>query len=248
MQITRNNHYLSEESTSSSSSSSDESVRSRKSKKRKISKKKKKEQRKMKKLRKKFFHFKDKKTKYQFKLSKDLAKWANDQITTFTPDKTIDDEILLKNQVPTNISGVPTVDAFVEDLLKERGRKDVTFDASLQRLHKKIRDVFGPLSKIWEVVHAVTENLVSQKELNFNNLAELLQQTVIVLSQAINAVTFHRRRTLLRGLIGDDQKSTQWIKSTYQEQLKTSKEVLFGEGIRAQWTKDTKAKDLQIWA
>ena len=237
----------SEESTSSSSSSSsDESVRSRKSKKKKVSEKKKKEQRKMKKLRKKFFHFKDKKTKYQFKLSKDLAKWANDQITTFTPDKTIDDEILLKNQVPTNISGVPTVDAFIEDLLKEKGRKDVTFDASLQRLHKKIRDVFGPLSKIWEVVHAVTENLVSQKELNFNSLAELLQQTVIVLSQAINAVTFHRRRTILRGLIGDDQKSTQWIKSTYQEQLKTSKEVLFGEEVRAQWTKDAKAKDLSL--
>ena len=73
----------------------------------------------------------------------DLAKWANEHITNYTPDKTAKEEILLKNQFPENIKDVAKVDSFVD-----RGRKDHTFEASNARLHKKISDILGPLSKI----------------------------------------------------------------------------------------------------
>ena len=98
-----------EEETSSSSdsdsSSEEEEKKSKKkrTKKKKISSKTKKRKKLLKKLKRKFFHFTDKKEKYKFSLSKDLTEWANEHIKTFTQDKTIEEKILLKNQVPKNI-------------------------------------------------------------------------------------------------------------------------------------------------
>ena len=61
---------------------------------------------------------------------------------------------MLKNQVPPNIKSTPTVDLFVTDILNETDPKDHIFDGSLARLGKKVTDIFGPLSKIWEAEEA----------------------------------------------------------------------------------------------
>ena len=194
----------------------------------------------------KFFHFSDKKEKYKFSLTKDLAEWANEQIKTFTQDKTIEEKILLKNQVPKNILSVPKVDNFIEEFLKERGKRDHSFDSSVLRLHKKVRDIFGPLSKIWEVFYACTEGLIRGKDISIDIVSEYLQQTVILVGQAMNSIMFHRRRAILRALLGDDNKAATWLRTTYENELKENKDDLFGEVVRAKWSGDAKAKNLSL--
>ena len=238
-------------SDSSSSSSEEESRKDKKSRKKRKkrrtkSSKVKRDRKRIKLLNEKFFDFKSKKEKYKFKLTSDLAKWANEHIKTFKPDKDIEEKILLKNQVPRNIAETPKVDIFIEDILKERGRKDHTFDASLMRLHKKVRDIFGPLSKIWEVIYACSEKIVSLDEISVKGLANNLNQTVILVGQAMNALNFHRRRSILRGLLGDDTKAATWLRSNYSTTLSENREELFGEEVKEKWTKDAKAKNMSL--
>ena len=230
---------------SSSSSSDEESPDRSKSKKKRKKKRKstegnKKRAKSLKKLRKKFFKKQSKKDKYKFKLSKDLAFWANDNIKNFRPDKEISDDIMLKNQVPTNIKETPTVDLFIQSILTERHRKDHVFDGSLARLSKKVTDIFGPLSKVWEAIKACNVGSLRREELSLESVAENLRLTVLLTGQAVNAITFHRRRTILRALIEDDDKAGNMLRKTYSEELKENGDLLFGEEFRKKATKDAK--------
>ena len=233
-----------EEEDSQSSSSSEEEKPKKKKKKSKKKKRKLAESRKrMKSLRKlnnEIFKKESLKEKYEFSLTKDLAVWANENITNFRSDKEIDEDILLKNQVPINIKTTPKVDQFVQSILTERHRKDHVFDGSLARLSKKITDIFGPLSKVWEAIEAVTDGIVTLQELEMKNVTKYLRLTVLLTGQAINAITFHRRRTLLRALIEDDEKAGTMLRKNYSEELKDNGDLLFGDEFKRKVTKDAK--------
>ena len=109
----------------------------------------------------------------------------------------IEEDIPRKTQVPKNILESHKMDPYIENLLKKRNKKEHVFDASLLRLHKKARDVFAPLSKVWEIVQACKEGDFDVKDLDMDVMADHLAQTVILAGQSMNAITFHRRRSVL---------------------------------------------------
>ena len=76
----------------------------------------------MKKLRKlktknKFFKIETKKEKFKWKMEKDLAEYANSMAKSYITDKDLEEGILLKTQVPSNIDKTPVVDNFMSKLL-----------------------------------------------------------------------------------------------------------------------------------
>ena len=97
-------------------------------------------------------------------MGKDLATWANTHITKYTPDRTIEDDIMRKTQVPANILDTHKVNLHIENMMKKKNKKEHVFDTSLARLQKKTRDIFGPLAKVWEVIHAVKEGDLDIKD------------------------------------------------------------------------------------
>ena len=62
----------------------------------------------------------------------------------------------------------------------------------------------------------------------------------------MNSIMFHRRRAILRALLGDDTKAETWLRNTYENELKENKDDLFGEVVRAKWSGDAKAKNLSV--
>ena len=98
-------------------------------------------------------------------------------------------------------------------------------------------DIFGPLSKVWEAIEACTDGSVNPSQLNMAAVGENLR---LLTGQAVNAITFHRRRAILRSLIGDDEKAASMVRKTYATQLKDNKDLLFGEKFRERVLKDAK--------
>ena len=138
----------SSDSTNSSSSSSSSSLAPTKKKKQHKSKRKHKASKKLKR-----FTIISKKDKNKWKLSKNLATCANKHAKKYQSDKDLFDTILKKNPVPSNIDEPPKLDEFMISTLRDsRKPYEETRDKSLKRIHRKIRDVYGPLCRVMDSV------------------------------------------------------------------------------------------------
>ena len=86
-----------------------------------------------------------------WKLSADLAKYANN--TKYISDKDIQENILADNLVPKNIQEPLKMDVFINNLLQETGNSfEISRDKQLSRINSKLREVYGPLTKVLQQV------------------------------------------------------------------------------------------------
>ena len=110
----------------------------------------------------------------------------------------------MENPVPTNINKTKYLDDFVKEMLEEnRQRFTLQTDDSLEKIQQKVVNVFGPLSRAWYAVeyYASLEDDESQQEtkISVQDLSKTIDQTVLLLGQAFNAITYQCRLNTLTG-------------------------------------------------
>jgi len=187
-------------SSSSSSSSSDRSSSREKKKKRRRREKENKPNR--------YFQVENKNTKWAWELLEDdLANYTNSQCRKYIPDKDIMESFLENSPVPDNIDKTLRLDTTMESFLRDKGASTtIAKDKSLTRICGKVRDVLAPLSKVWQLVEKARAG--NGGEFDVDETATLLQQSVTLVGQAINAANFYRRKTVLTTLNNNENKST----------------------------------------
>ena len=118
----------------------------------------------------------------------------------------------------------------MNSLLVETGNSfEISRDKQLARVNTKLRDVYGPLTK---VLHQVDEFKRSdEREMNFDPMkfALSLEQSMILLGQAQGAINFQRRRSILGAITKSDSKAKPMIKEEFSKELERSEESLFGK-------------------
>ena len=101
------------------------------------------------------FRVMSKDEKFQWNLPDNLAKYANEQFSLYTPEKVLQESIMNKNPIPRNVHPPKKMDDFMRELLLEkRNHFEITSDTNLVKLQQRLLDVMGPLSKIWATVES----------------------------------------------------------------------------------------------
>ena len=114
---------------------------------------------------------------YNWDLPTGMADYANKYLKNFVPEKDIKDSILTTSPVPANIQGPKKLDDLFKELLEEKKKKTELFwDSNLERIQQKTLHVFGPLS--------------TKVEIPLEDLTTSLDQSVMLLGQAINSMTY----------------------------------------------------------
>ena len=132
--------------------------------------------------------------KFKWDLPENLAKYTNDHFNKFIPEQDLEEIILVENPVPLNLHPLRKADEFKRDLIFEKraGSLEVARDSNLAKLQQKLLDVMGPLSKVWTTVEKASNSLFEQVEVSLSEILTKLDQTVMLLGQAFNNISYTR--------------------------------------------------------
>ena len=133
-----------------------------------------------------------------------------------------------KTAVPNNIQEITKLDQTIESFLKVKGvqgMKALSQDKSLNRISNKIRNICGPLTKIWQQVERTQINNSAGKDttLNLQDVALKFQHIMMLMGQAINATTFYRRKSALLALGNKESDINSVLRETHSEDFKQNK-------------------------
>ena len=78
-------------------------------------------------------------------------------------------------------------------------------------MQQKLLNVLGPLSKIWQKIKDSTQCKTDTVEIDLCKFKELTKQSIIMLGQVFNNVTYNRRISVLNALM-KEHKSKQMLK------------------------------------
>jgi len=150
--------------------------------------------------------------RFKWYLSKDLADYANKYMSEFIPDKDISDNIFYENPIPSNVGNPRKLDDFIKELLGERKQmSELTFDSRMERVQQKIVNVYAPLSKVWKSVDDF-KNGNRNDGMEIDSVLSLLDQTVMLVGQAFNSVSYYRRFNALQAITKDPRKTKKMLK------------------------------------
>ena len=71
----------------------------------------------------------------------------------------------------------------------------------LEKLPQKTVDLMGPLSKLCNILEEAKGAEGDAVEISINDLLYYVEQTVLLLRQSSNAITYHRRLNVLGGVM-----------------------------------------------
>ena len=74
-------------------------------------------------------------------------------------------------------------------------------DKLLQKMQQKVLYVLGPLSKIWQKIEDSTQCKTDRVDTDLGEFKELTEQSIVMLGQVFNNITYHRRLSLLNVLM-----------------------------------------------
>ena len=137
---------------------------------------------------------------YNWELPSELAHYYNKHCRVFVEDTELKEQVKELLPVPSNIRKVPKLDNFMVSTWENQGKHFMADrDGDMVRIQGRIRDVMGPLSQVW---NAVEEFRSGETEMGIDpdNMAELLQKSVLLLAQASNSVTYQRRMEALKSV------------------------------------------------
>lgn len=98
-----------------------------------------------------------------------------------------------------------------------------------ERIQNKIRDVMGPLSQVWGKIETFRKSEF-ENPMDIDEVADLLQKSVILLGQASNSVSYQRRMEVLKCFT--DQKSAKAMIVKQAETLSKEPTDLFGKEFK----------------
>ena len=178
------------------------------------------------------FKITTKNRKLKLKLPKTMANYANKYFEEYVPEDSLKEAILCQNPVPDNLDNVKKLDDFLRDILKEKHKtNEQNIENVLEKLQRKTVDVMGPLSKLWNILEGAKGAEEDALQISINDLLHYVEQTVLLLGQSSNAITYHRRLNVL----GSVMNSQYQVKSMLKEKaslLQKHDEYLFGKKFR----------------
>ena len=178
--------------------------------------------------------------KNSWKLPKKLAKSFSHSMKEHYTDIDLRDNILEGSPPPKNIPPTPCLDSAMETYLGEaKAPFTAVNDKALARISSKIRDVTGPLGHLWKMCH---KGRVSKRKSKF--MKEKLDQSMVLIAQAVSAITFHRRRAILTSISRNKERAHRWLKEKYTKQLREPTADLFGADFHKAVQKDARSVDL----
>ena len=172
-----------------------------------------------------------------------MAKCTNDYFKKFIPEKDLQERILTENPVPLNLHPPRKMDELMRDLIFEKraGSLEVAADSNLVKLQQKLLDVMEPLSKIWTIVEKASNSSFEPVEFLLPEIPTNLDQTVMLLGQAFNNISYARRLKALNQITGDPRKTKQLLKEK-NEIFVEETQFLFGERFESDIVRIAKSK------
>ena len=161
---------------------------------------------------------------YKYSPPPDKAQYANVNFDTYIKEADLIKAVLIKNPVPENINPVKTLDDFVKNILKgKKKQKDLDFDNVLERIQGQNRSVMGPLSKIWTTIESARLSQEDSVKVDLNEIQEFVKQTVLLLGQVSNSISYYRRFYMLLALTNSPQQSKQMLREDSELLQKNNK-------------------------
>ena len=79
-----------------------------------------------------------------------MAKYVNENFGRFLSEKDLKENTLKENAVPRNIDSVTILDHSLTKVVENRW--ETLADKELETVQSKIRDVFGPICRLWTII------------------------------------------------------------------------------------------------
>ena len=178
---------------------------------------------------------------HEWELPEELVRYANKYIEKYVQEKSLKDTVLIENPVPNNVAKPRKLDGYFKELMDERSRRrELVTDNSLEKIQERIRNIFGPLSKLWFRIEEAMASNEGDVQINLSEMSEYVEQTVMLTGQAINNVTYQRRLNILNS-IEEKQKARTTLKNQTSI-LETPNAFLFGDSFRKLIKDSFKAK------
>ena len=171
----------------------------------------------------------------QFKwvLPDNMAKYANCHFNQYVQERELKESILIEN---------PKLDEFMSHLLKENNQASLcALDTTLEKIQKKNTDIMGPLSKVWHALESSTTAPDDEADLTIQDWLNLVLQTVLLVGQTNNTISYHRRLSALPGAMKCSSQAKSVIKDK-SALLENSGKELFGKYFHDQITDTIKAQ------
>ena len=188
--------------------------------------------------------------KSKYSLTKSMASYANEQFEVFIPDKELKEAVLMQNPVPENIDPTKKLDDFVRSILKEKrktGTEVINQDNVLEKVQTKIREIMGPLSRVWKIVEEARESSDRKVTISLDELQSFVEQTVIMVGQSSNTASYHRRLNILQCLTDSQSQAKEMLREK-AELLQKHDINLLGKKFRKHIISSTKSKKTAIEA
>ena len=143
---------------------------------------------------------------YKYSLLLDMAQYTNVNFDTYIKEVDLIKVVLIKNLVPENMNPVKTMDDFVKDILKDKKKQqDLDFDNVLEKTQGRNRSDIGPSSKILTAVESARLSQKNSVEVDLKEIQEFVEQTVLLLGQSVNSISYYRRFDMLLALTNSPQ-------------------------------------------
>ena len=163
---------------------------------------------------------------YKYSLPPDRVQYANVNFDTYIKEPDLIKAVLIKNPVPENINPVKTLNDFVKNILKgKKKQKDLDFDNVLERIQGQNRSVMGPLSKIWTTVESARLSQEDSVKVDLKEIQEFVEQTVLLLGQVSNSISYYRMFYVLLALTNSPQQSKQMLREDSELLQKNDKKI-----------------------
>ena len=141
-------------------------------------------------------------SQYEWNLSEDMLSYILKQFLSFITDAEPEDSILKYNPIPSNVSPSAPLDEFLRGVLEENYKYSQLQEGKrLPKLQQKVLNVLGPLSKIWQKIEGSTQCKTDRIEIDLCEFKELTEQSIMMLGQVFNNITYNRRLSVLNALM-----------------------------------------------
>lgn len=142
-------------------------------------------------------------------------------------EKDIRDHVLNINPVPTNVKMVPVLDNYIKNLLTNNSKVNTLKNEKvLKTIQENFLAILGPLSRICDLMEKERDQY---QDSLINDVSELIEQTVLLLGQAFNSSSFHRRDKIFSTLIDSNPKVKDILKEQSKDMDSPLNTFLFGE-------------------
>ena len=135
-----------------------------------------------------------------------MTQYTNVDFDTYIKKADLIKAALIQTRISENINPMETLDDFLKDILKDKKmQKDLNFDKVLEKIQGRNRSVMGSLSKIWTAVNSARLSKEDLLEVDLKEVQEFVEQTVLLLGQASNSISYYRRFYMLLALTNSPQ-------------------------------------------